>query len=314
MTRTLVFPWWARWLPFASRGVAVDDAGIDLAGRAGSAYFRWLEIPEPPQRGAFWPLKTISIRTPRGIYRLCFDNSRDRDLAWQQLSQAWYAPRITEVSERLDYFEAFLARPTYIRSSQLTPILSELGAWRATLPPLPSVEALAAENQATFFAAHQLINDAAQRLSQSREAYIADALAKYETLFNTVETKPLSEQQRRACVIDEDNNLILAGAGTGKTSTVIGRVAFLVRSGQAKPEEILLLAYGSAAVEEMRERLEKRLGVQGVTADTFHALGRRIVEGCEGKKSPLSPGVSVFLCSGWLACRQADPCFTSSVW
>ncbi|WP_240494167.1 UvrD-helicase domain-containing protein [Stutzerimonas stutzeri] len=74
-------------------------------------------------------------------------------------------------------------------------------------------------------------------------------------------------------MIDEDNNLVLAGAGTGKTSTVIGRVAFLVKSGQAKPEEILLLAYGKKAAEELRERLEKKLGVKGFTAETFHRLG-----------------------------------------
>nr|WP_250548148.1 UvrD-helicase domain-containing protein [Pseudomonas congelans] len=51
---------------------------------------------------------------------------------------------------------------------------------------------------------------------------------------------PLTAKQRLACIIDEDNNLVLAGAGTGKTSTTIGRVAFLVKSGQARPDEILL--------------------------------------------------------------------------
>ncbi len=61
--------------------------------------------------------------------------------------------------------------------------------------------------------------------------------------------------QLPGCIVDENNNLVLAEAGTGQTSTTMGRVAFLVRSGQAQPEDILLLAYGSDAAEEMRERI-----------------------------------------------------------
>ena len=59
---------------------------------------------------------------------------------------------------------------------------------------------------------------------------------KFSTFFDGVESNPLSESQRDACVIDEDNNLVLAGAGTGKTSAMVGRAGFLVKSGQARPD------------------------------------------------------------------------------
>ena len=126
------------------------------------------------------------------------------------------------------------------------------------------------------------------RLHESRNAYVAQALIDYHHLFETVESDPLTKEQRKACVVDEDNNLILAGAGTGKTSTVIGRVAFLVASKQAEPEEILLLAYGNKAALELRERLESKLGIKGVTAETFHKLGQCIVRAVEKKTTAIS--------------------------
>ncbi|KWS45786.1 helicase IV [Pseudomonas syringae pv. rhaphiolepidis] len=129
--------------------------------------------------------------------------------------------------------------------------------------------------------ARSLVEAPDARLEQVRDQYVDTTLTQYHDLFETIETKPLTLNQRRACVIDEDNNLIMAGAGTGKTSTVIGRVAFLIESRQANPEDILLLAYGKEAAKEMRERLETKLGVKGITAATFHALGRCIVEKVE---------------------------------
>lgn len=95
-------------------------------------------------------------------------------------------------------------------------------------------------------------------------------------------------EQRIACVIDEDNNLILAGGGTGKTSTVIGHVAFLIKSGLAKPEDILLLAHGNKAAHELRERLESKLGIKGISAKTFHRLGRCVVQAPPRKQSAQS--------------------------
>ena len=65
------------------------------------------------------------------------------------------------------------------------------------------------------------------------ERFVAKQLAEYETYFDQVETKPLTENQRKACVRDEKFNLVLAGAGTGKTSTMIGRAGYLLKSGLA---------------------------------------------------------------------------------
>ncbi|WP_158409652.1 UvrD-helicase domain-containing protein, partial [Halomonas sp. KM-1] len=59
-------------------------------------------------------------------------------------------------------------------------------------------------------------------LEKLRQSYVARQLQRYSDFFATVESQPLTERQREACVVDEDNNLVLAGAGTGKTSVMVG--------------------------------------------------------------------------------------------
>jgi DNA helicase II / ATP-dependent DNA helicase PcrA len=63
--------------------------------------------------------------------------------------------------------------------------------------------------------------------------------------------------------------LVVAGAGTGKTSVLVQRIAHLVEAGHARPDEILALTYTKNAATEMRERVRGLLG-QGVRAATFH--------------------------------------------
>ncbi len=65
-------------------------------------------------------------------------------------------------------------------------------------------------------------------IEHARDNFLRDELERFRGLFDSVESNPLTAKQREACVIDEDNNLVLAGAGTGKTSTMIGRAAYLL--------------------------------------------------------------------------------------
>ncbi len=85
-------------------------------------------------------------------------------------------------------------------------------------------------------------------------------LEQYKTLFDTLERQPLTLKQRQACVSPAQNTLVLAGAGTGKTSTLMGRVAYLIQSQQARADEILMLAFAVEAADEMQERGEFLLG------------------------------------------------------
>lgn len=119
---------------------------------------------------------------------------------------------------------------------------------------------------------------------EHNQKVIPTLLAKWEVFFDQVEKQPLSAPQREACVTNENHTLVVAGAGTGKTSTLIGKAGYLLQSGLAKPENILLLAFGTKAAQEMVERIESRLPdmAGNIKATTFHAFGNRIVAKTEG--------------------------------
>ena len=94
-------------------------------------------------------------------------------------------------------------------------------------------------------------------------------------LLSDIEGKSLDEQQRTAIVTDEDHNLVIAGAGAGKTLTIAGKVKYLCDRQSIDPADILLLAFNKKAVNEMNERIS-RMGYS-VKASTFHALGLNII-------------------------------------
>lgn len=84
----------------------------------------------------------------------------------------------------------------------------------------------------------------------------------------------LNQEQQAAVLAQEKNVLVLAGAGSGKTRTIVERVAHLLENG-ASGYEIVCTTFTRAAAGEMRARLEARIGKEAhkVTVSTFHGLG-----------------------------------------
>ena len=89
----------------------------------------------------------------------------------------------------------------------------------------------------------------------------------------------LTEQQRSAVNHETGPLLIVAGAGTGKTYVIIHRIAHLIKSKAARPEEILALTFTEKAASEMSERVDVMLpyGFANVEISTFHAFGDRML-------------------------------------
>lgn len=99
---------------------------------------------------------------------------------------------------------------------------------------------------------------------------------RYKKYFDTIEKFPLTVKQRQSIIVDEKRNLIIAGAGTGKTSTVVGKVGFLVKSGRAKPDEILAIAYNRNAAQELKDRIKDKANIE-IDVGTFHSIGKSIL-------------------------------------
>ena len=117
--------------------------------------------------------------------------------------------------------------------------------------------------------------------------FINNELIKFKTLFDKIEDNPLSIQQRKSIVTDEDSSLVVAGAGTGKTSTVVGKISYLIKKNEIDAKEILALAYGNDAAREVKERVKKKVK-RDIESKTFHSLGRAIVQKFEASKNKIS--------------------------
>jgi len=96
----------------------------------------------------------------------------------------------------------------------------------------------------------------------------------------------LNKEQYKAATAPFGNNLIIASAGTGKTSTIVARIGYLLNQG-IKPEELLLLTFTNKASAEMVERVgryfDERLAKK-IESGTFHAVSYRLLNKA-GKKN-----------------------------
>ncbi|MCK5851792.1 exodeoxyribonuclease V subunit gamma [bacterium] len=88
----------------------------------------------------------------------------------------------------------------------------------------------------------------------------------------------LNPQQRKAAKIVDGPLLVLSGAGTGKTTTVVNRIAYMISQG-VKSEEILAVTFTNKAAREMSDRVKKMIGrsAKSMQVSTFHSLGLRIL-------------------------------------
>lgn len=107
------------------------------------------------------------------------------------------------------------------------------------------------------------------------ENFVETQKEKLSSFFDDIEGKKLDDQQRDAVIIDEYSNLIIAGAGSGKTLTILGKIKYLVEDRGIDPKRILLLSFTNKTVGELNERLGK-LGIH-LEAFTFHKLGYQLI-------------------------------------
>jgi len=110
--------------------------------------------------------------------------------------------------------------------------------------------------------------------------FINSELIKEREFFDQVEDDKLTRKQRLAVLTDEDTTLVLAGAGSGKTSVIVAKIGYLLKKSMCDANEILVLAFNKDAVKEVKKRIKKNLSTYTsdleVDCRTFHGLGRYI--------------------------------------
>lgn len=107
---------------------------------------------------------------------------------------------------------------------------------------------------------------------QANERYINQELKDSSDLFDDLDGKSLDSQQREAIVVDEDAVKVIAGAGSGKTFTIQGKVKYLTEKRDVDPSEILAISFSNASVDDLKERIAEPIDIK-----TFHKVGKDIL-------------------------------------
>jgi DNA helicase-4 len=117
-------------------------------------------------------------------------------------------------------------------------------------------------------------------ITDYNRTFLIEELEKYNSFFNDIEGRKLDKQQRTAIVTDEDNNIVIAGAGSGKTTTIIGKINYIIERYKINPHEILLISFTNKSALTLSQRID----IEGIDAKTFHKFGKDIIAKSEGRQ------------------------------
>lgn len=130
-------------------------------------------------------------------------------------------------------------------------------------------------------------NDIDHKIELLNKAYIDRELISSDILLSNIDGKSLDYQQRLVVVSHDTHTLVLAGAGSGKTLTLAAKVKYLVEIKKMDPKDILLISFTAKSAEEMKHRINEKLGIN-VDVMTFHKLGLKIISQTNGYKPDIS--------------------------
>lgn len=130
---------------------------------------------------------------------------------------------------------------------------------------------------------HEVISGDYSSIATRNEQFVKNEMVLHDEYFRSVETTVLTSEQRVATIVMEDCNLVIAAAGSGKTSVLVAKVGYLVKKGYALPEEILVLSFNKNVAAEIATRINERLVKPGIISalpevSTFHAFGMRTIK------------------------------------
>lgn len=190
------------------------------------------------------------------IFRQSLENKKYQD--------ATYLSNLQQIDLFFNAIQTLSDYTTWVQRDQIKAKYSAVGAFFKNKTNLYKKE----ETVKKF---NEIFGDFDNYIIRYNQNFVRTQKEKLSQYFDDVEGKKLDEQQRTALITDEYSNLIIAGAGSGKTLTILGKVKYLIEQKNVKPEDILLLSFTKKTVDELNERL-KNIGL-GARATTFHKLG-----------------------------------------
>lgn len=246
------------------------------------------------KRGLVWGELEFSLPDEK-VVRLHGTEWGETQRFFHYLSQEWerWSTEMSEVASSV-----LVAQQQQIRDAEQQDKWlkrSDIAVWQQAIRkafaaiPLPVARLAEFDNcRDPYLYCLQWLNNSDDRRVKRNNEWTSRMLEQHAAFFNQVETSPLNTSQARSVVNGEDAVLVLAGAGSGKTSVLVARAGWLMMRRQASASQILLLAFGRKAAEEMNDRIRQRLHTDEIQARTFHSLALHIIQQGSNKAPTIS--------------------------
>ena len=131
------------------------------------------------------------------------------------------------------------------------------------------------------------LNYLAGRVSAENDNYLLRRSKQIDPRVLMVGTQKLDQYQTMPIMVDERNTLVIAGAGTGKTSTILSKIKYLLIEQKVDPKDILVLTYTKSSSEDMKTKVYVESGID-LDIFTFHKLGLTVISKVEEKVPTLT--------------------------
>jgi DNA helicase-4 len=154
--------------------------------------------------------------------------------------------------------------------------LKKLVSWPGIENPLPYLNQIPALERQYSRILRYIAGDRTE-IDVRNARFVKAEMHRWREWFDKIEKSPLTDEQAVAAVVMEDRNILIAAAGSGKTSTIVAKTAYAIAKGYCAPEQILVLTFNKRIREELQERLSHRLSAaelsNQISVATFNAFG-----------------------------------------
>lgn len=277
---------------FGANAAAVEDSLVRLFAKGQAAQVEAGDIGDLAvrRRLAWWDVHVETAKGQRVVSGLSRKDADQLVLAVDQAKSrwwhAWALNNAASVEEAARGLELINAPPRYMSRDVFSKVYGQVREACARFPPRwETVRTGHVQEGAAVFseltALRDLVHDPEGHRQRANRIFVEQELKDGKAFFDSIAASPLTDEQRRAVVIDEDCNLVVAAAGSGKTSVLVAKAAWLISRTFRRPNEMLMLAFASDARDEIKKRfsgIPNLGGAREIDVNTFHGHGLSIVK------------------------------------